>query len=120
LRRIFGPKRGEVTGGWRKLHNEELHSLYSSPSIIRMINSRRMRWTGHVARMGEKRNAYGILVGKPEGKRPLGRPRRQAQDGDQWRTLVNIVMKFRVPQNAGKFLSRCTFGGFTRRAQLHE
>jgi hypothetical protein len=65
-----------VTGDWRKLHNEELHNLYSSPSIIRMIKSRRMRWSGHVARMGETRNAYRILVGNPEGKRPLGRPRR--------------------------------------------
>jgi hypothetical protein len=72
LRRIFAPKRDEVTGGWRKLYNEGLHNLYSSPSIIRMIKSRRMRWTAHVARMGEKRNAYRILVGKPEGKRPLG------------------------------------------------
>jgi hypothetical protein len=68
LRRIFGPTRDEVTGGWRKLHYEELHSLYSSPSIIIMIKSRRMGWVGHVARMGEKRNAYRILVGKPEGK----------------------------------------------------
>jgi hypothetical protein len=75
LRRIFGPRRDEMTGEWRKLHNEELHDLYSSPSIIRMIKSRRMRWAGHVARMGEKRNAYRLLVGKPEGKRPLGRPR---------------------------------------------
>jgi hypothetical protein len=65
LRRIFGPKRDEVTGGWRKLHNEKLHKLCSSPSIIRMIRSRRMRWAGHVARMREKRNAYRILVGKP-------------------------------------------------------
>jgi hypothetical protein len=72
--RIFGPKRDEVTGGWRKLHNEELHNLYSPPSIVRMIKSRRMRWAGHVARMGEKRNAYRILVGNIEGKRPLGRP----------------------------------------------
>jgi hypothetical protein len=72
LRRIFGPKRGEVTRGWRKFHNEELHDLYSSPSIIRMIKSkRRMRWVGHVARMEEKRNAYSLLVGKPEGKNPL-------------------------------------------------
>jgi hypothetical protein len=74
LRRIFGPKRDEVTGGWRKLHNEELHNLYSSPTIIRVIKSRRMRWAGHVARMGERRNAYRILVGKPEAKRLLGRP----------------------------------------------
>jgi hypothetical protein len=77
LRRIFGPKRDEVTGGWRKLRNKELHDLYSSPSIIRKINSRRMGWAGHVARTGEKRNAYRILVGKPEGKRPMGRPRRR-------------------------------------------
>jgi hypothetical protein len=75
LRRIFGPKRDEVTGGWRRLHNEELRDLHSSPSIIRIIKSRRMRLAGHVARMGEKRNAYSFLVGKPEGKRPLGRPR---------------------------------------------
>jgi hypothetical protein len=65
-----------VTGGWRKLHNEELHNLYSSPSIIRIIKSRRMRWAGHVAQMGERRNVCRLLVGKPEGKRPLGRPRR--------------------------------------------
>jgi hypothetical protein len=80
LRRIFGPKRDEVTGGWRKLHNEELHNLYSSPSIIRMIKSRRMRWAGHVALMGEKMNAYRILMENPEGKIPLGRPRRRSVD----------------------------------------
>jgi hypothetical protein len=77
LRRIFGPKRDDVTGDWRKLHNEELHKLYPSPNIIRMMKSRRMRWAGHVARMGETKDAYRILVGKPEGKRSLGRPRRR-------------------------------------------
>jgi hypothetical protein len=80
LRRIFGPKRDEVTGELRKLHNKELHDLYSSPSIIRIIKSRRMRWAGQVARNGEKRNAYRLLVGKTEGKRPLGRPRRRRVD----------------------------------------
>jgi hypothetical protein len=80
LRRIFGPKRDEVTGGWGKLHNEEPHNLYSSPSIIRKIKSRMVNWAGHVARMGEKRNAYRILVGKPEGKIQIGRPRRSWVD----------------------------------------
>jgi hypothetical protein len=77
LRRIFGPKRDEVTRVWRKLHNEELHGLYSSPSIVRVIKARRMRWTGHVARMEEVRGAYNILVGRPEGRRRLRRPRRR-------------------------------------------
>jgi hypothetical protein len=77
LRRIFGPKRDEVTREWRKLHNEELHDLYTSSSIISIMKSRSMRWAGHVARMGEKRNAYRLLVEKPEGRRPLGRPRRR-------------------------------------------
>jgi hypothetical protein len=82
LRRIFGPKRDEVTGFLRKLHNEELHNLYSSPStsIISMIKPRRMRWEGHVACMGEERDAYRIFVGKPEGKRPLGTPRHRWED----------------------------------------
>jgi hypothetical protein len=75
MRRIFGPKTDEVTVEWRKLHNEELHNLYSSPDIIRQVKSRRMRWAGHVARMEEERKVSKILVGKPEGKRPLGRPR---------------------------------------------
>jgi hypothetical protein len=80
LRRIFGPKRDEVTGKWRRLHDEELNDLYSSPNIIRVTKSRRMRRAGHVARMGEKRGAYRILVGRPEGRRPLGTPRRRWED----------------------------------------
>jgi len=78
--RIFGPKRDEVTEEWRKLRNEELNNLYSSPSIVRVIKSRRMRWAGYVARMGEGRDVYRVLVGKPEGRRPLGRPRRRWED----------------------------------------
>jgi hypothetical protein len=114
LRRIFGPKR-EEDGSWRKLHNDELHSLYSSPNIVRVIKSRRMRWTGHVACMGEGRGVYRILVGRSEGKRPLGRPRRRwednikmeigidvakwiqlAQNRVQWRAFVNTIMNLRV------------------------
>jgi hypothetical protein len=86
LRRIFGPKRDEVTGEWRRLHNGELNDLYSSPNIIRVIKSRRMGWAGHLARMGEGRGTYRILVGRPEGRRPLGRPRRRWED--------NIKMDF--------------------------
>jgi hypothetical protein len=118
LRRIFGPKR-EEDGSWRKLHNDELHNLYSSPNIVRVIKSRRMRWAGHVARMGEGRSVYGVLVGRPEGKRPLGRPRHRwednikidlreigidgvnwiqlCQDRVQWRAFVNTEMNLRVP-----------------------
>jgi hypothetical protein len=79
LRKIFGPKR-EEDGSWRKLHNDELHRLYSSPNILRVIKSRRMRWAGHVARMGEGRSVYRVLVGRPEGKIPLGRPKRRWED----------------------------------------
>jgi hypothetical protein len=117
LRRIFGPNTDEVTGEWRKLHNEELHNLYSSPDIIRQVKSRRMRWAGHVAGMGEERKVDKVLVGKPEGKRPLGRPRRRWEDGvrmnlrefslggvdwirmaqgrDRWRAVVSAVMNLR-------------------------
>jgi hypothetical protein len=80
LRRIFRPRRDDVTGGWRKQHNEELHGLYSSPSIVRVIKARRMRWAGHVTCMGELRGACNILVGKPERRRPLGRRRRRWED----------------------------------------
>ena len=87
LRKIFGPRRDEVTGDWRRLHNEELNDLHSSLNIARVIKSRRMRWAGHVARMGEERGVYRVLVGKPEGRR---------QDRDRWRTLVSAVMNLRV------------------------
>ena len=115
LRTIFGPKRDKATGEWRKLHNGELSDLYSLPNILRVVKSRRLRWAGHVARMGEGRGVHSVLVGKLEGKRPLGRPRRRwednikmemgggggdwmglAQDRDRWRALVSTVMNLRV------------------------
>ena len=125
LRRIFGPK-SEVTGEWRKLHNE-LNDLYSSHNIVQVIKPRRMRWAGHVAQMGERRGTYRGLVGKPEGKRQLGRHRHRwedhmkidlqelecggmdwislAQDRNRWQAIVNAVMSLRVPQNARNFLN---------------
>ena len=118
LRRIFGPRRDEVMGDWRRLRNE-LNDLYSSPNIVRVIKSRRMRWAGHVACLGDDRGVYRVLVGKLEGKRPLGRPRHRwvdnirmdlqevgcgymawiglAQNRDRWRTLMSAVMNLRVP-----------------------
>jgi hypothetical protein len=119
LRRVFGPKRDEVTGEWRKLHNEELNDLYSLHNIVLVVKSRRMRWAGNVARMGEDKGVHRVLVGKPEGKRPLEGPRHRWEDNikmdlqgvgggcgdwmelvqqrDRWRALVGTVRDFRVP-----------------------
>ena len=119
LRRIFGPGRYEVTGEWRRMHKEELNDLYSSPNIVLVIKSRRLRWAAHVALMGEEKGVYRVLLGKPGGRRTLGRPRRRwvdnirmdlqevscvymdwiglAHDRDRWRTLVSAVMNLRVP-----------------------
>jgi hypothetical protein len=126
LRRIFAPKR-EVDRSCKKLYNHELHGLYSSPNVVRVIKSRRMRWAGHVARIGEGRGVYRVLGGRPEGKRPLGRPRyrwednikmdlreividgvnwiRLAQDKVQWQIFVNTVMNLRVSQRKHDFLT---------------
>ena len=129
LRKVFGPKRDEVIEEWRKLHNEKLSNLYSLPNILRVVKSRRMTWVRHVSRMGQGRGVHRVLVGKPEGTRPLGRPRRGrednikmdlqevgggfgdwmelAQDRDSWRALVSTVMNLQVSKNAGNFLTSC-------------
>ena len=123
LRRVFEPKRDEVTGEWSKVHNEELSDLYPLPNFVRVVKSRRMRWEGHVAHMGQRRGVHRVLVGKPEGKRPLERPRYRwednikidlqevgggcgdwmelAQDWDRWKAIVGTVRNIRFPKIRG-------------------
>ena len=141
LKRMFGPKRDEETGEWGKMHNEELNELHSSPNIIWVIKSRRMKWAGHVARVGERRGVYRVLVWKPEGKTPLVRPKRRrkdnikidlqevgwggmdwielAQDTETWRALVKAVINLQGPQDEGNFLTSSEPVGFSRRTLLH-
>jgi hypothetical protein len=140
LRGVFGPKKDEVTGEWRKLHNEKLNDLFSLPNIVRVVKSRRMRWAGHVACIGENRIVHKVLVEKPEGKRPLGRPRRKwednikmdlqevgrgrgdwmelAQDRDRWQALGGYSEGLSGSINAGNFLTSLLVS-FSRRTLLH-
>jgi len=139
--RVFGPKRDEITGEWRKLHNEELSDRYSLPNIVWVVKSRRLRWAGYVARMGEGRGVHSVLVGKPGGKRPMGRPRCRwednikmdvqevgrafgdwmgfSQDRDRWRALVSMVKNLRVPKMWGISWLAAEPVSFSRRTLLH-
>jgi hypothetical protein len=109
LRRLFGPKRDEVTGEWRKLHNEELNDLYSLPNVVRVVKLRRMRWAGHMALIGEERGVHRVLVGKPEGKRRLGRPRLRWEDGcsGSWRGSWGLDG---VGSGYGRVAGTCEYG----------